>query len=426
MNGDDLRDETLKAHSARKGKIQVVGKVAINEANDLAMYYTPGVAYPCLEIKNNKDLSYEYTSRGNMVAIITDGTRILGLGNIGPEAGMPVMEGKSVLLKKFGGVDAVPLALDITQEDWIVGVVKALAPSFGAINLEDIETPKAVNILKRLEKELTIPVFHDDSYGTAIITVAALKNALKLVGKKLKSVRIVVNGAGSAGFGITELLLNSGATDVICCDTTGIIYKGRTERMNNIKEELASMTNKSGMIGSLSDAMKGADVLISVASNGTITKEQVSSMAEMSIVLALSNPDPEIGYEDAKAAGAAVVGTGQSGIPNQVNNMLAFPGVFRGLLDVRARRMNVDMMIAAVDAIAKTVGRKQLTADYIVPDFNDNKMALKTTASVAEAVAAAAMKTGVARVQKKPGEIKRDYIASVKRYNRLEKLISKL
>lgn len=426
MNEDNLKNETLKAHSSRKGKIQVVGKVAINETRDLEMYYTPGVAYPCLEIKNDKSLSYEYTSRGNMVAIVTDGTRILGLGNIGPEAGMPVMEGKAVLLKKFGGVDAVPLALDITQEDWIVGVVKAIAPSFGAINLEDIETPKAVNILKKLEKDLTIPVFHDDSYGTAIITVAALKNALKLVGKKLKSVRIVVNGAGSAGFGITELLLKSGATDVICCDTTGIIYNGRKERMNNLKEQLAEMTNSSGMTGTLSDAIRGSDVLISVASNGKITKEQVSSMNAKSIVFALSNPDPEIGYEEARAAGAAVVGTGQSGVPNQVNNMLAFPGVFRGLLDVRASKMNIEMMIAASDAIAKTVKKGKLNADYIVPDFNDNGMALKTTANVAEAVAEAAIMTGVARVQKNPNQIKKDYLASVRRYNRLEKLISKL
>lgn len=426
MSNDELREAALSAHRAKKGKVEVVGKVQIREEKDLSLYYTPGVAFPCLEINRDKSLSYEYTSRGNTVAIITDGTRILGLGNIGPEAGMPVMEGKAVLLKKFGGVDAIPLAIGEHDEDRIVALIKALEPSFGAINLEDLETPKAINVLRKLESTLSIPIFHDDSYGTGIITYAGLKNALKVVGKKIGDVKIVVNGVGSAGIGIVRVLIAAGAKNIIMCDTAGSLYKGRAEDMNQLKTEVAEITNAGMFKGGLGEAVKGADVLIGVSRKGAFTREHIGSMAERPIVFALANPDPEIEYDDARAAGAAVMATGKSGVKNQVNNMLAFPGFFRGLLDSRAPKIVPEMLVDAADAIANSVGRLELNAEYIVPDFNNQKAATKTTAKVAEAVVRAAVDAGVAGAKIDPKESSDNFRRMVKRYSRIEKLIGKL
>jgi len=421
-----LKNDSIEAHKKRKGKVETIGKVAVEDSRDLSMYYTPGVAYVCLEINRDKELSYEYTNRANSIAIVTDGTRILGLGNIGPEAGMPVMEGKALLLKKFGGVDATPIAVASTDEQEIIKFIRMIAPTYGAINLEDLETPKAINVLKALEADLPIPIFHDDSYGTGIVAYAGVKNALKLVGKKLGHVKIVINGAGSAGYGISKLLYFAGARHIITCDREGAIYKGRGSHMNTVKEEIADYTNKDMLKGSLAELAKGADVLIGVSSKGEFTSEIIKSMAEKPIVFALANPDPEINYDDARSAGAEIVATGVSGVPNQVNNMVAFPGVFRGLLDTRSSRMSMEMMVVAGDAIAKTVKKSQLSRDYIVPDFNDKKMAIKATANVAEAVADAAVKTGVARVQIDPAEVKANFLAMVKRYNKIEKYVSRL
>ncbi|MDE1811223.1 MAG: NADP-dependent malic enzyme, partial [Candidatus Micrarchaeota archaeon] len=337
-NGDKLKAEAIEAHRRKRGKIEIIGKVAVGGTRDLAMYYTPGVAYACLEINKNKELSYEYTNRANSIAIVTDGTRILGLGNIGPEAGMPVMEGKSLLLKKYGGVDATPIAVGSTDEQEIIKFIKMLAPTYGAINLEDLETPKAIKVLRALEADLPIPIFHDDSYGTAIVTYAGLKNALKLVGKRIGSIKIVINGAGSAGYGISKLLHFAGARNIITCDREGSIYKGRGSHMNVVKEEIAEYTNKDSVKGSLVEVVRGADVLIGVSSRGEFTAEMIKSMSGKPIVFALANPDPEIDYDVARGAGAEIVATGRSGIPNQVNNMLAFPGVFRGLLDTRSSK----------------------------------------------------------------------------------------
>ena len=426
-SGDDaLKNDSIEFHRRRKGKIETIGKMPIDTASDLAMAYTPGVAYVCLDINKNKELSYEYTNRANSIAIVTDGTRILGLGNIGPEAGMPVMEGKSMLFKKYGGIDATPIAVGSTDEQDIVRFVKMLEPSYGAINLEDLETPKAIRVLRALEKELDIPIFHDDSDGTAIVTYAGLKNALRLVGKKMAKIKIVINGAGSAGYGIARLLHAAGAGEIICCDREGAIYKGRGSHMNFVKDELAEFTNKHTVKGSLADVARGCDVLIGVSSKGEFTAEMIRSMAERPIVFALANPDPEINYDEARAAGAEVVATGRSGVPNQVNNMLAFPGVLRALLDTRSRKMNTEMLIAAGDAIASTVKRSKLNRDYIVPDFNEGKMATKATAGVLEAVAEAAVRTGVARLNVSPDELRTNFISLVKRYKKLEKYVGRL
>ena len=355
----EIKELALSAHRRHKGKIEISGKVAIRDSNDLSLYYTPGVADVSAEIGENTYLSYEYTNRANTVAIISDGTRVLGLGDLGPEAEMPILEGKSLLFKKFGGVDAIPMCIGSKSEDDIVKFVEMIKPSVAAINIEDIETPKVFSITRKLEQNLGLPVFHDDREGTAIVVRAALINALAVVGKKIGSIKIVINGAGSAGLGIAEILWASKAREIIVCDTMGAIYEGRQGNMNEFKEWIAKVTNKGMEKGNLGDAVKGADVLIGVSKSGAFTKEMIKAMGKDSVVFALANPIPEIDYYKAKEAGAVIVATGRSGRPNQVNNYLAFPGFFRGLLSSRASKITDGMIIAASDAIAATVKRSQ-------------------------------------------------------------------
>ncbi len=389
-------EESLKLHAKLKGKLEVVPKVKIENKEDLSLAYTPGVAEPCLAINKDYNKSFELTSRGNMVAVITDGTAVLGLGDIGPEAGMPVMEGKCALFKTFGGVDAIPLCIRSKDVDEIVNTVKLLAGSFGGVNLEDISAPRCFEIEKRLKEDpsVDIPVFHDDQHGTAVVCVAATINALKLVGKKWEDVTIVFSGAGAAGEAIAKLMLVMGAKDIIMCDRTGIIYKGRTERMNSEKEKIAEWTNKTGKRGNLADAVKGADIFVGVSSPGVLTAEMVKTMHNNPIVMAMANPVPEIMPDVAKDAGAMVVGTGRSDFPNQINNVLAFPGIFRGALDCRATDINDEMNIAAANAIAGLITEEELSADYIIPAPFDKRVA----PAVAKAVKEAAVKTGVSRI----------------------------
>ncbi|TCS83587.1 malate dehydrogenase (oxaloacetate-decarboxylating) [Tepidibacillus fermentans] len=390
-----LKEEALKMHRENHGKLQVSAKVPLMNAHDLSLAYSPGVADPCMAIHDDKEKVYEYTMKGNTVAVVTDGTAVLGLGNIGPEAAMPVMEGKSVLFKNFAGVDAFPICLNTTDVDKIVETVKLLEPTFGGVNLEDIAAPNCFIIEERLKKELNIPVFHDDQHGTAIVTLAGLINALKLVNKKMDEIKVVANGAGAAGIAIIKLLISVGVKDVIMCDTKGIIYEGRQVGMNPVKEEIAKITNKEKLQGTLADALKGADVFIGVSVAGAVTQDMVKSMNKDAIIFAMANPVPEIFPDEAKAAGARVVGTGRSDLPNQVNNVSAFPGIFRGALDVRAREINEEMKIAAAYAIADLIEEKELTEDYVIPNPFDPRVAPK----VAGAVAKAAMDTGVARIQ---------------------------
>ncbi len=389
-------EESLKLHAKLKGKLEVAPKVKIENKEDLSLAYTPGVAEPCLAINKDYDKSFELTARGNLVAVITDGTAVLGLGDIGPEAGMPVMEGKCALFKTFGGVDAIPLCIRSKNVDEIVNTVKLLAGSFGGVNLEDISAPRCFEIEQRLKDDpsVDIPVFHDDQHGTAVVCVAATINALKIVGKKWEDVSIVFSGAGAAGEAIAKLMLAMGAKDIVMCDRTGIIYKGRTERMNPEKEKIAEWTNKTGKRGTLADAVKGADIFVGVSSPGVLTAEMVKTMNVKPIVMAMANPVPEIMPEEAKAAGAAVVGTGRSDFPNQINNVLAFPGIFRGALDCRATDINDEMNIAAANAIAGLISDEELTPDYIIPAPFDKRVA----ATVAKAVKEAAIKTGVNRI----------------------------
>ncbi|WP_045522111.1 NAD(P)-dependent malic enzyme [Neobacillus niacini] len=389
----NLPKESLKLHKERQGKISVISKVEVNNQRDLSLAYSPGVAEPCKEIYVDPDKVYDYTIKGNLVAVITDGTAVLGLGNIGPNAAMPVMEGKAVLFQAFAGVDAFPICLNTNDVDKFVETVKMLEPTFGGINLEDIAAPNCFLIEQRLKEEMNIPVFHDDQHGTAIVTAAALLNACKLTEKKLGDIKVVVNGAGSAGIAIIKFLLNMGVQDAILCDTKGVISEGRTVGMNPIKEEISKITNKTGVEGSLGEALAGADVFIGVSVAGALKKEMVESMNTDPIILALANPDPEIMPEDAKAAGAKVIGTGRSDFPNQVNNVLAFPGIFRGALDVHATQINEEMKIAAAIAIADLVQSYELTSDYVIPSPFDKRVASHVAAAVAEA----AIKTGVAR-----------------------------
>ncbi|MDQ0243196.1 malate dehydrogenase (oxaloacetate-decarboxylating) [Bacillus fengqiuensis] len=388
-----LREEALKMHRENRGKLGVHSKVPVRNANDLSLAYSPGVAEPCLEIHEDESKAYEYTMKGNLVAVVSDGTAVLGLGNIGPKAAMPVMEGKALLFKSFADVDAFPICLDTTDPDKIVEVVKLLEPTFGGVNLEDIAAPQCFEIENRLRKACNIPIFHDDQHGTAIVTAAGLLNALKLVDKKIEDIRVVANGAGAAGVAIVKLLLHMGVKDVILCDTKGIIYEGRPVGMNPFKEEMARITNKEQKQGTLADALKGSDVFVGVSAAGAITKEMVRSMNDEPIIFAMANPVPEIMPQDAKEAGALVVGTGRSDFPNQVNNVLAFPGIFRGALDVQASEINEDMKLAAVHAIAGLISDEDLHADYVIPDPFDRRVA----AHVAAAVAQAAMETGVAQ-----------------------------
>lgn len=389
----DIKEKALKQHEEWQGKIEVTSRAKLETPEDLSIAYTPGVAEPCLKISEDTDLSYKYTRRGNMVAVVTDGTAVLGLGDIGPEAGMPVMEGKCVLFKAFGGVDAFPLCVRSKDVDEIVNTIALLAGSFGGVNLEDISAPRCFEIEKKLKECCEIPIFHDDQHGTAVVTAAAMLNALKVTGRKLEDIRVVTSGAGAAGIAIIKLLVSLGLKDVIMCDRKGAIYEGR-EGLNAEKEEMAKISNREMRKGSLAEVLKGADVFIGVSAPGTVTPEMVKTMAPNPILLPMANPVPEIMPDLAKEAGAAVVGTGRSDFPNQINNVLAFPGIFRGALDVRAKDINDEMKVAAAYAIADLIDEKDLNADYIIPNPFDKRVA----PAVAKAVAEAAKKTGVARI----------------------------
>ena len=389
----DYAKESLKLHQQWKGKIEVIATVPVETKEDLSLAYTPGVAQPCLEIQKAPEQSYELTRRHNLCAVITDGSAVLGLGDIGPEAGMPVMEGKCVLFKAFGGVDAFPLCIKSQDVDTFVETVYQISGSFGGINLEDIAAPRCFEIERKLKERCDIPIFHDDQHGTAVITLAGLTNALKVVGKRKEDVRIVTSGAGAAAVSIVKLLLSAGYRHITMCDRKGAIYAGR-EGLNWIKEEMARVTNREGRQGSLADALVGADVFIGVSAPGTVTGDMVRSMARDAVVFACANPTPEIFPEEALAAGAAVVATGRSDFPNQINNVLAFPGIFRGAFDVRARDINEEMKMAAAAALAGLISDEELSADYIIPKAFDKRVGPAVAASVAEA----ARRSGVARI----------------------------
>ncbi|WP_418792501.1 NAD(P)-dependent malic enzyme [Phosphitispora sp. TUW77] len=387
-------ERALRLHKELVGKIEVTSKVEVDSMDALSLAYTPGVAEPCMVIHQNPDAVYEYTARGNMVAVISDGTAVLGLGDIGPLAAMPVMEGKCVLFKKFAGVDAFPLCIATKDVDEIVQVVKALEPSFGGINLEDISAPRCFEIEARLKKETRIPIFHDDQHGTAVVVLAALLNALKVVNKELDKIKLVLNGAGSAGIAITKLMLKAGLNNAVLVDRFGIVCEGE-DWMNPAQIEMAKVTNRDIISGTLADALKGADVFVGVSVPGVLTQEMIASMNSAPVIFAMANPIPEINPEDALMAGAAVVGTGRSDYANQVNNVLAFPGIFRGALEVRASDINEEMRVAAAYAIAGLIGDDERRRDYILPKAFDPRVAPE----VAAAVARAAVESGVARVQ---------------------------
>lgn len=389
----DYAKESLKLHYDWQGKFEIALRAPLETSDDLSLAYTPGVAQPCLEIQKDVDLSYKLTRRGNLVAVVTDGTAVLGLGDIGPEAGMPVMEGKCALFKKFGNVDAIPLCIRSKDVDDIVNTVRLLAGSFGGINLEDISAPRCFEIEEKLKECCDIPIFHDDQHGTAVVTMAAMLNALKVVGKKIDEIKVVTSGAGAAGIAIIKLLISMGLKNVIMCDRKGAIYKGR-EGLNKEKEEMAEISNQNMEKGSLADVIKGADVFIGVSAPGTVTPEMIKTMAPNPILFPMANPTPEIMPDEAKAAGAAVIGTGRSDFPNQINNVLAFPGIFRGALDVRASDINDEMKVAAAYAIANIITDEERNAEYIIPNPFDKRVAK----AVAEAVAKAARDTGVARI----------------------------
>ncbi|MDO4876277.1 MAG: malic enzyme-like NAD(P)-binding protein [Oscillospiraceae bacterium] len=389
----DVKEKAMQMHEQWGGKIEVIAKAPVGTKEELAIAYTPGVAEPCLAIQKDVDLSYKYTRRHNLVAVVTDGTAVLGLGDIGPEAGMPVMEGKCALFKAFGDVDAFPLCIRSKDVDEIVNTVALLAGSFGGVNLEDISAPRCFEIEKKLKERCDIPIFHDDQHGTAVITLAGLTNALKIVGKKMEDIHVVVNGAGAAATAITKLLISRGLKNVILCDRKGAIYEGR-EGLNSAKEEMAKITNPEKKAGSLADVIVGADVFIGVSAPGVLTADMVATMAKDPVVFACANPVPEILPDEAKKAGVKVMATGRSDFPNQVNNVLAFPGIFRGALDVRASDINDEMKIAAANAIAGIVSDSELNPDYILPDAFDARVGK----AVAAAVAQAARDTGVARI----------------------------
>ena len=386
-------EESLRLHGEWKGKIEVVSRVPVETVTDLSLAYTPGVAQPCLEIQKDVNKSYELTRRHNVCAVITDGTAVLGLGDIGPEAGMPVMEGKCVLFKSFGAVDAVPLCIKSKDVDEIVNTIALISGSFGGINLEDIAAPRCFEIERKLKERCDIPIFHDDQHGTAVVTLAGLYNALKVVGKKIDEIKVVTSGAGAAAIAITKLLMSAGVRNVIMCDRKGAIYKGR-EGLNWIKEEMAEVTNLERRAGSLADMLVGADVFIGVSGPGTVTTEMVKTMAKDAIVFACANPTPEIFPEDAKAGGARIISTGRSDFPNQINNVLAFPGIFRGTFDVRASDINEEMKMAAAHALADLISDDELNENYIIPKAFDKRVG----PAVAKAVAEAARKSGVARI----------------------------
>lgn len=397
----NLRNEALHMHQVNQGKLSIRSKVPVRNAKDLSLAYSPGVAEPCKEIYDRTERVFDYTMKGNMVAVVSDGSAVLGLGNIGAEASLPVMEGKSVLFKSFAGVDSFPICLNTNDIDEIVQTVKLMEPTFGGVNLEDIAAPNCFIIEERLKKETNIPIFHDDQHGTAIVTVAGLINALKLVGKSFSNIRVVANGAGAAGIAIIKLLYHFGVRDVVMCDSKGAIYEGRTEGMNSVKDEIAAWTNKDNRAGDLAEMLEGADVFIGVSVGGILTEEMVANMNKDPIIFAMANPDPEINPAEAKKAGAKIIGTGRSDYPNQVNNVLAFPGIFRGALDVRATRINEEMKVAAAEAIASLIADDELDEDYVIPGPFDLRVAPAVSASVAKV----AMETGVARIEVNPEDV---------------------
>lgn len=390
----DYAKESLRLHQEWKGKIQVVTNVPVETQEDLSLAYTPGVAQPCLEIQKDINQSYELTRRWNMCLVVTDGSAVLGLGDIGPEAGMPVMEGKCVLFKAFGDVDAFPLCIKSQDVDEIVNTIYLISGSFGGVNLEDIAAPRCFEIEKKLKEKCDIPIFHDDQHGTAVITLAGLNNAMKLAKKQKENVRIVINGAGAAAISISKLLLKAGYQNITLCDRKGAIYEGRTEGMNPVKEEMSKITNLDKKSGRLSDILVGADVFIGVSAPSAVTTEMVKSMADDPIIFACANPVPEIYPDDAKAAGARIISTGRSDFPNQINNVLAFPGIFRGAFDVRAKDINDEMKIAAAEALANLISEDELSPEYFIPKAFDKRVG----SAVAKAVADAARETGVARI----------------------------
>ena len=390
----DIKERALQAHREWKGKIEIKCRAKVTNADELSVAYTPGVAQPCLAIQKEPNLSFELTRRWNMCLVVTDGSAVLGLGDIGPEAGMPVMEGKCVLFKAFGDVDAFPLCIKSHDVDEIVNTIYLISGSFGGVNLEDISAPRCFEIERKLKEKCDIPIFHDDQHGTAIITLAGLTNALRVVGKKKEDVRIVMNGAGAAAISIARLLLKAGYADVTLCDRKGAIYEGRQEGMNPVKEEMSRITNREKRAGSLADMLVGADVFIGVSAPGAVTTEMVKTMAKDAVIFACANPTPEIFPDDAKAGGAKVVSTGRSDFPNQINNVLAFPGIFRGAFDVRAKEINDEMKLAASEALANLITDEELSPEYIIPKAFDKRVG----PAVAKAVAEAAKRTGVARI----------------------------
>ncbi|UJL45049.1 NAD-dependent malic enzyme [Virgibacillus sp. NKC19-16] len=396
-----LRDEALQMHKENKGKLTMKSRVPVRNEKDLSLAYSPGVAEPCKEIYDRKETVYDYTMKGNMVGVVSDGSAVLGLGNIGPEAALPVMEGKSVLFKNFAGVDSFPICLDTHDVEEIVRTVKLMEPTFGGINLEDIAAPNCFIIEERLKKETNIPIFHDDQHGTAIVTVAGLINALKLVGKSFSDIKVVANGAGAAGIAIVKLLYSFGVREMVMCDSKGAIFEGRPYGMNEVKDNVAKFTNNAKKEGSLEEMIEGADVFLGVSVAGALSKDMVEKMNDDAIIFAMANPDPEIMPDDAKASGAKVIGTGRSDFPNQVNNVLAFPGIFRGALDVRATRINERMKVAAANAIADLITDEELNEDYVIPNPFDARVA----PNVAAGVAKAAMESGVARIEVDPDAV---------------------
>lgn len=390
----NLNEEALKLHEENRGKIEVISKTEVKDMHDLAVVYTPGVAEPCRKIHQDVSQVYKYTTKGNMVAVVTDGTAVLGLGDIGPEAALPVMEGKAILFKHFADVDAFPICLATKDPDKIVEAVTIIAPGFGGINLEDISAPRCFKIEERLKKILDIPVFHDDQHGTAIVVLSGLVNALKVVGKDLDKIKVVVNGAGASAIAVLKFIMSAGVKSAILCDSKGIIYKGRKENMNPVKEEMANITNKELLKGTLADAIKGADVFIGLSVGGVLKPEMVKSMAKDSIIFAMANPIPEIMPDEAKKAGARIIATGRSDFPNQVNNCLGFPAIFKGALKVRASQINEEMKFAAAHAIASLISEEDLNKGIIIPDAFDPRVVKRES----EAVAQAARKSGVARI----------------------------
>lgn len=405
-----IYDDALEMHEKYTGKISVVSKVQVNSPHDLAMAYSPGVAEPCRQIQKDPMLRYKYTSIGNMIAVVSDGSAVLGLGNIGALAGLPVMEGKCVLFKEFGAVNAFPLCLGTQDANTIVETVKLLEPSFSGINLEDISAPRCFEIEQRLKKETNMIIFHDDQHGTAVVTTAGLINAMKLKGEKWQDLKVIINGVGAAGVSIIKLFLKLGIKDIVACDSKGAIYKNRPEGMNSSKVEIAELTNPEGLKGKLSDVIAGRNVFVGVSVAGQLTKEMVKKMAKNPVIFALANPEPEITVEDAKDAGVKIMATGRSDYPNQVNNVLAFPGIFRGALDVRATDINDDMKVAAAYAIAELVQDNEVSNDCIIPKAFD----LRIAPNVAKKVAEAAIKTNVARIKIDPAEVEKNAVEMIK------------